>query len=124
MSLTLVLLAGFVQTKLQIDFRRKDFADEKVVAEELGTRQRQGVRTVLIKAVNVGSDLHFSSFYLFQGNLRFPVTKYTVNEIQQSPPAPPLIGVCVARDLPKVQAVYPGLQIQFTRAHFILWRVE
>ena len=122
--LTLVLLAGFVQTKLQIDFRRKNFVDEKVVAEALGVQQRQGVRTVLIKAVKVGSDLHFSSFYLFQGNLRFPVTKYTVDEIRQSPPAPPLIGVCVARDLPAVQAVYPDLQIQFARAQFILWRVE
>ena len=80
--------------------------------------------TVLIKAVKVGSDLHFSSFYLFQGNLRFPVTKYTVDELRQSPPGPPLIGVCVGRDLSAVQAVYPDLQIQFTRAQFIIWRVE
>jgi 4-amino-4-deoxy-L-arabinose transferase-like glycosyltransferase len=121
---TLLLLAGFIQTKLQIDYRRKNFVDEKRVAEELGRRQHEGVRTVLIKAVNVGNDLHFSSFYLFQGNLRFPVTKYAVDEFRRSPPAPPLIGVCVVRDLPAVQAVYPDLQIQFTRAQFILWRVE
>src|SRR5258708_3238721 len=81
-SLTLVLLAGFIQTKLQIDFRRKDFADEKVVAEELGVQQRQGMRTVLIKAVNAGSDFHFASFYLFYGQLRLRVTKYPVNENQ------------------------------------------
>lgn len=124
LALTLLLLAGFVQTKLQIDFRRRDFADEKFVAEKLGTLQRDGVPTVLIKAVEVGSDLHFDSFYLFHGNLRFPVEKYTVEELRQSPPPPLLIGACVARDFPVVQAVYPNVQMQFTRAQFILWRVE
>ncbi len=123
--LAIVLLAGFVQAKLQIDFRRqKNFADEKRIAEELGALQQPGLRTVLVKAVNVGSDLHFASFYLFHGNLRFPVERYTVDEIRQSPPSPPIIGVCVARDFPLVQAVYPGAKVEFTRAQFILWRVD
>jgi len=123
--LAILLLAGFVQTKLQIDFRRqKDFADEKRVAEELGTLQRPGLHTVLIKAVKVGSDLHFASFYLFHGNLHFPVEKYTVDEIRQSPPSPPIVGVCVTRDLPAVQAVYPSAKLQFTRNQFIIWSVD
>jgi hypothetical protein len=111
---------------LQIDFRRRNFADEKRVAEELGTLQREGTRIVLITKdeATVGSDLHFDSFYLFHGDLRFPVTKYTVHEIRRSPPPPPLIGVCVTRDFPVVQAVYHNVQIQFTRAQFILWRVD
>jgi 4-amino-4-deoxy-L-arabinose transferase-like glycosyltransferase len=122
--LAILLLGGFIQTKLQIDFRRqKDFTDEKRVAEELGTLQRPNLRTVLVKAVNVGSDLHFASFYLFHGNLRFPVEKYTVEEIRQLPPSPPMIGVCVARDFPAVQTAYPSAKVQFTRAQFIVWSV-
>jgi hypothetical protein len=78
---------------------------------------------VLVKAVNVGSDLHFASFYLFHGNLRFPVEKYTVEEIRQLPPSPPMIGVCVARDFPAVQTAYPSAKVQFTRAQFIVWSV-
>jgi 4-amino-4-deoxy-L-arabinose transferase-like glycosyltransferase len=123
--LAILLLAGFVQTKLRIDSRRqKNFADEKRVAEELGTLQRPGLRTVLIKAAKVGTDLHFASFYLFHGNLRWPVEKYTTEEFQQSPPRPPLLGVCVTRDFPAVQGVYPTVKVQFTRAQFILWRVD
>jgi len=122
--LAILLLAGFVQTKLQIDFRRQtDFTDEKRVAEELGTLQRRDVPTVLVKAVNLGTDLHFASFYLFHGNLRFPVSRFTVDEIRQSPPPPPTIGVCIARDFPVVQAVYPEVNIQFTRDQFIVWKV-
>ena len=120
--LAMLLFAGFVQTKLQIDFRRqKDFTDEKRVAEELGTLQRPDVPTVLVKAVNVGSDLHFASFYLFHGNLQFPVSRHAVGEIRQSPP--PTVGVCTAHDLPMVQAVYPEVKIQFTRDQFIVWKV-
>lgn len=123
--LALLLLAGFVQTKLQINFRRRiDFTDEKLVAEKLGALQQPGLRTVLVKAIKVGTDLHFASFYLFHGNLRFPVEKYTVEELRQSPPSPPLIGVCVTRDFPAVQAIYPSAKVQFTRAQFIIWRVD
>ena len=122
--LIVLLTAGFVQTKIQIDSRRKDVANEKRVAEELGALQREGTRTVLIREVATGTDLLFDSFYLFHGNLRFPVAKYKTGEIRQSPPSPPLVGVCIARDLPVVQEVYPNVRVQFTRAQFILWRVD
>ncbi len=123
--LAMLLLAGFVQAKLQIDFRRqKDFSDERLVAEKLGTLQQPSLRTVLVKAIKVGTDLHFASFYLFHGNLRFPVEKYSVDEIRQSPPSPPMIGVCVTRDFPAVQTVYPSAKVQFTRGQFLIWSVD
>jgi len=123
--LGVLLLAGFIQTKMQIDFRRrKDFSDEKLVAEQLGALQRPGLRIVLVKAIKVGSDLHFASFYLFHGNLRTPVEKYTVEEIRQSPPSAPLIGVCVTRDLPAVQAAYPTAKTEFRRGEFVVWSVD
>lgn len=99
-------------------------ANEKHVAEELGARQQQGTRMVLIKAIEVGRDLWFDSFYLFHGNLRFPVAKYTVDEIRHVRPEPPVLGVCVTRDFPVVREVYPNVRVQYTRAQFILWRVD
>lgn len=122
----LILLAveGLIQTDLQIRSRRKNLAAEKRVAEELGSRQQQGVRTILVKAMKVGNDLHFGSFYLFHGNLRYPITKLTVDEIRQSPPPPPLIGVCVERDLAAVRSSYPTVRVEFARAPFVIWRVE
>jgi len=123
--LAVLLLAGVVQTELQIYFRRqKDLGDEQVVAEKLGALQQPGLRTILVKAIKVGTDLHFASFYLFHGNMRYPVEKYTVDELRQSPPKPPLIGACVARDLPVVQNVYPDVKIQFTRGQFIVWSAD
>jgi 4-amino-4-deoxy-L-arabinose transferase-like glycosyltransferase len=121
-----LFLAGFVQTKLQLDYRCRDFADEKRVAEELGAMERDGTHMVLIREdeATVGRDLSFDSFYLFHGALRWPIAKYTVDEIRRLPPPPPLIGVCIERDFPVVQTLYPSVQIQFTRAQFILWRVE
>jgi 4-amino-4-deoxy-L-arabinose transferase-like glycosyltransferase len=122
--IAIILIAGLVQTELQIRYRRKNLGDEKQVAEELGRLQRDGVGIVLVKAIKVGSDLHFGSFYLFHGGLRFPITKCTVDQIRESPPRPPLIGVCVERDFPVVQSAYPAVQTQFTQAQFIVWRVE
>ncbi|HJT45897.1 MAG TPA: glycosyltransferase family 39 protein [Chthoniobacterales bacterium] len=123
--LAVLLLAGVVQTELQIYFRRqKDLGDEQVVAEKLGALQRPGLRTILVKAIKVGTDLHFASFYLFHGNMRYPVEKYTVDELRHSPPKPPLIGACVARDLPSVQDIYPGAKVDYTRAQFIIWTID
>jgi hypothetical protein len=70
-----------------------------------------------------GGDLLLDSFYLFHGNFRFPVAKYTVDEIRSNPPKPPLIGACVTRDFPVVQKMYSNVRVQLTRAQFVCWRV-
>jgi hypothetical protein len=140
--LAVILIAGVTQTEIQIYLRQKNarlqmnhgkirlrsaeknIADEKRVAEELGASQREGTKMILIKAVQGGGDLLYDSFYLFHGNLRSPVAKLTVDELRAAAPTPPVLGVCVARDFPVVQEVYPNVQTQFTRAQFILWRVD
>jgi hypothetical protein len=122
-ALIVLLSAGFVHAKIHIDRRQKDVADEKRIAEELGALQQAGTQTVLIKAIKPGGDLLWDSFYLFHGNFRFPVAKYTVDEIRSKPPKPPLIGACVARDFPVVQEMYPNVRVQLTRAQFVCWRV-
>ena len=123
-ALVVLLLAGFVHAKIHIDRRQKDVANEKRIAEELGALQQAGTQTVLIKAIKPGGDLLWDSFYLFHGNFRFPVAKYTVDEIRSNPPKPPLIGACVARDFPVVQEMYPNVRVQLTRAQFVCWRVD
>jgi len=97
---------------------------QKRVAEELGALQQPGTSIVLVKAIKGGSDLLYNSFYLFHRTLRFPVTKLTTDELHGARPAPPVLGVCVERDFPVVQEVYRNVQTQFTRAQFILWRVD
>ena len=110
--------------KIKLRTREKDIADEKRVAEELGALQQPDSKMVLVKTIKGGSDLLYDSFYLFHGNLRFPVTNLTVDELRGGPPPPPVIGVSVARDFPVVQQVYPKVQTQFSRAQFMLWRVD
>jgi 4-amino-4-deoxy-L-arabinose transferase-like glycosyltransferase len=113
-----------VHGKLELNIGEKNVADEKRVAEQLGALQRGDTKTVLIKAAQDGSDLLYDSFYLFHGNLRFPVVKLTVEGLRRNPPAPPVLGVCVQGDFPVVQEVYPNVKVEFTRAQFILWRVN
>ncbi len=141
-ALAILLIAGAVQTKIEINHLEgkddrndrintlipalvvpKDMTDEKAIAEKLGTLQRDGAKIVLVKAKKPGADLLWDSFYLFHGNLRTPVTKYTVDEIRANPPQSPLIGVCVARDLPFIRQLYPTLQVELVRAQFTCWQV-
>jgi 4-amino-4-deoxy-L-arabinose transferase-like glycosyltransferase len=119
-----LLLEGFVQTKLNILYNRKDVAIEKRVAEELGALQEERTRMVLINARDEGASLLYNSFYLFHGNLRFPVTKFTADQIRRSPPPPPVLGVCIDRDFTAVHEVYSNPRVQFTLGQFIIWRAD
>jgi 4-amino-4-deoxy-L-arabinose transferase-like glycosyltransferase len=121
-GLAVILFAGFVHSELQIILRQKDLAEEKLIAEKLGELQQAGTKTVLIKATT-GSDLMWDSFYLFHGNFRYPVAKYTVDEIRSNSPKPPVIGACVARDFPVIGVVYPNVRVELTRGQFTCWQV-
>ena len=122
-ALAILLTAGFVHAKIHIDNRRRNVADEKVIAEKLGELQQAGARTVLIKAIVPGDDLLWESFYLFYGNFRFPVIQLTTDEIRARRPKPPLSGACVGRDFPVVKELYPNVQVQLRRAQFVCWSV-
>ena len=135
-------ICGLIQTKIEIDHLEgkddrgdkinawipsltvpRDVTDEKLIAEKLGTLQGDGTKIVLVKAKRPGADLLWDSFYLFHGKLRSSVSKYTVDEIRSNPPQAPLIGVCVARDLPVLQQLYPNLRTELVRAQFVCWEV-
>jgi hypothetical protein len=121
-ALVVLLTAGFVHAKIHIDGRRKNVADEKVVAEKLGDLQKPGTKIVLVEAIHLGGDLMWDSFYLFHGNFRFSLERYTVDKIRRDPPKPPLIGVCVTRDFPSIKELYPNVQVELSRAQFICWQ--
>ncbi|HYR21848.1 MAG TPA: phospholipid carrier-dependent glycosyltransferase [Chthoniobacterales bacterium] len=139
-ALAVLLFAGFAEAKIQINHLEgkddrgdkinvwipalivpRDVTDEKLIAEKLGTFQGDGTKIVLVKAKKPGADLLWDSFYLFHGKLRSSVSKYTVDEIRSNPPPAPLIGVCVARDLPVLQQLYPNLRTELVRAQFVCW---
>src|SRR5262249_34407280 len=141
-AVTVLFICGLGQTRIEINHLEgkddrgdvvnslipalivpRDVTDEKLIAEKLGTLQRAGTKIVLLKSKKPGADLLWDSFYLFHGNLRSPVTKYTVDEIRSNPLQPPLIGVCVARDLPVLQQLYPNLRTELVRAQFVCWEV-
>jgi 4-amino-4-deoxy-L-arabinose transferase-like glycosyltransferase len=140
--LALMLIASLTQAATEIHLRQRNTSvhivngqiqlrdeqtsvlNEKRIAEELGSLQQPGAKIVLVKAIKTGNDLLYDSFYLFHGNLRFPVTKLTVDALRAAPQTAPVLGVCVARDFPVVQEAYPHVQTQFTRAQFVLWRVD
>jgi hypothetical protein len=140
--LALMLITGLTQTEIQFYLRQRNAAgkmingkikvrvaeknipDGKRVAEELGVLQREGTKIVLIKALHPRGDLSNEWFFLFYGNLRFPVVRLTVDELRGAPPAPPVLGVCVMQDFPLVREVYGNVKMQFARAQFVLWQVH
>ena len=140
--LALILIAGLAQSQIQIYLRQrnawgkmvqgelklrvpeKNIPEAKRVAEELGALQREDTKIVLIKPSQPEGDLRYDSFFLFHGNLRFPVAKLRVGELRGASPSAPVLGVCVVRDFPVVQEAYPQVQTLFTRAQFIVWRVD
>lgn len=122
-ALGILLTAGFIHAEIHINNRRRDVADEKAIAEKLGELQAAGTKTILIKAIKPGNDLLWESFYLFHGNLRFPVIKLTTDQIRANPPKPPTIGACISRDFSVVKELYPNVQVELARAQFICWRV-
>jgi 4-amino-4-deoxy-L-arabinose transferase-like glycosyltransferase len=123
LGLLVLLMAGFVHSKIVIDSRRRNVADEKLIAEKLAALQNRESKIVLIRAIVPGNDLMWDSFYLFHGNLRFPVNDFTVDQIRENPPKPPIIGACIARDFPVVKGLYPNVKIALTSAQFICWQV-
>lgn len=139
---TVLLFAGFAETKIEINHLEgkpdgndpinrllpflavpKDVTDEQAIARELGSLQRPQTAIVLVESKIPGADLLWDSFYLFHGNLKSPVTDYTLDELKTVRPHPPLLGVCVARDFPGIQQLYSEVQVRLPRLKYICWQV-
>ena len=118
--ITVLAMAGIVIAQCIINHDRLDLSDEVRMARELGARQAPTKRLLIVEGRN---RLQREEFYLFYGDLKFPLTNFTLAQICQSPPVPPLLGICHIRDLPIIQKQFPGLQIQSAIGQFVCWEV-
>ena len=119
----LFFVVDVVEAKLKIDSRRKDAADEQLVAEKLGAIQRPGVKTAIIGAGESNGVL-YQSFYLFHGNLHYPVASCSSVQGGRDLPDAPAVGVCASRELPLLREKYRNLVVVFERGPFICWRAD
>lgn len=117
-----MFIAGFVQAKLEINHRRKEPADQIEIAQQLGSLQRPDTHTVIVRLS--GGSVLYDSFYLFYGDLHFPVTKLSPDQLSLASPPRPAIGVCAAANLPLVRQKYGDVDVALQRGDFICWRAE
>ena len=118
------VLGGFIQSEIKLRHRGADVSREQRVARELGAFQNAETSMILVKNPGMNPGLRSSAFYLFHGALRFPLKRYSIDKFQKAPPQRPAIGVCVDRDFPAVQSIYPDARPFFTLDYFICWRTD
>jgi len=112
---------GWEVSRRIIDNRRKDHSAQLRVAEELGRQQNAETQLVV-----VDPDKHLlpEPFFLFYGDLRFPVTLVFVADLPQTKLQTPAAGVCAVRDLPLLQSKFPNLSIARRSGEFVCWNAR
>ncbi len=119
----LFVLGSFVQAEIKMHHHGPDASVEKRIAHKLGEIQHAGVATLLVsEGAPVKRTLRSNGFYLFHGALRFPLERFSLDKLRKASPPRPVIGVCVARDFPAIQSVYPEAEIVSALDPFICWR--
>lgn len=118
----LFVLIDRVQGQVQVALRRNTVPGQLRIAEDLGARQEAGIPIFVIRP-DLGREVIYQLFYLFYGNLRFPVIKLSPEEFRETSPPIPAMGICAARDLPLLREKYGDVIIQQQRDETIFWRV-
>lgn len=119
----LFVLGGFVQAEIKMHHRGPDPSREQQVAQKLGELQHAGVSTLLVsEGPSAKRTLRSTPFYLFHGALRFPLQRFSLDNLRRQPPSRPVVGVCDIRDFPAIQNVYPEVEIAFALDQFTCWR--
>jgi 4-amino-4-deoxy-L-arabinose transferase-like glycosyltransferase len=113
--------AGLEVSRHVIDRRRKDHSAQRRVAEELGRLQEPNLQLVV-----VDPDKHVlpEQFFLFYGELRFPVTLVFAADLPRTKLQTPAAGVCAVRDLPLLQSKFPNLSIARRSGEFVCWNAR
>jgi hypothetical protein len=119
--IAILCCSGLVIARWIINNDRLDLADEAQMARELGARQMAGKHLVIVEG---NHSLQREEFYLFYGDLKFPVRNLTVAQLQENPPSRPLLGVSHARDLPRVKENFPDLLIQSAAGKLVCWEAD
>ena len=105
-----------------VEGRRRDYSQEKLIAEKLGRLQQSEGRQIVILEPNKG--VLPEQFYLFYGNLRGPVETWSVAKMRETRPARSAIGVCNIRDFGAVGESYHDVTIELAQGQFICWRAN
>jgi 4-amino-4-deoxy-L-arabinose transferase-like glycosyltransferase len=117
-----MFIAGFIQAKLEIDHRRKEPADQIEIAQQIGSLQKPDTHTVIVRFS--GGSVLYDSFYLFYGDLHYPVTKLSPDQLRVASLPRPAIGVCAAENLPLVREKYGDVDVALQRGDFICWQAK
>jgi 4-amino-4-deoxy-L-arabinose transferase-like glycosyltransferase len=118
----LVLSAAGLEVSRQfIERRRKDYSAQRRVAEELGRLQKPNVQLVV---VDPNRHVLREPFFLFYGELRFPVIGVPAADLAGTKLQTPAAGVCAVRDLPLLQSKFPNLTIALRSGEFVCWNVR
>ena len=105
-----------------VEGRRQDHSQQKLIAEKLGTLQQgDGTQIVILEPDN---GVLPEQFYLFYGNLRLPVERWSIAKMREARPSHPAIGVCNIQDLDAVRENYRDVTIEMTQGQFICWRAN
>ena len=105
-----------------VEGRRQDHSQQKLIAEKLGMLQQgDGAQIVILEPDN---GVLPEQFYLFYGNLRSPVERWSVAKMREAHPSHPAIGVCNIRDLDAVRENYRDVTIEMTQGQFVCWRAN
>jgi 4-amino-4-deoxy-L-arabinose transferase-like glycosyltransferase len=119
---TALVIGGVIQSQTKIRSRQQNATAETRMAEELGRQQNENATILLIKSSNQNDrELLYTHFYLFYGNLRYPVERQTLSQVQQSPPHLPATGVCLARDFPIIRGLLPEAKVVRREGKFVCW---
>ena len=126
LAVLILAMEGWVVTQLSINHDRKDhwkygvrqdISAHAQIARQLATRQNTPRRLVVVEADN---HMLPEEFYLFYGDLNSHLANYTIDQIRQAPPAPPLVGISTTEDLLLIQKNFrPARSIDTPRTRLL-----
>jgi len=115
-----LFFAGIVESVIVLRGRRHDVTNELKIARRLHDLEKPGVSTLVIRTHF--KEVGYATFYLFYGELRFPVTELMSEEITKAKITPPAIGVSTERDFQVLREKLPKAVIDLQSADLVCWR--
>ena len=118
----LLIVGGFVQAAIKMHHRAAEPVAELRAAQRLGQLQSPDTRMILLDGAGKNRQLRSIAFYLFHGNLRFPIRRRSFEELGEEGLEKPPIGVCTTRDLPRLLSIYPNATTEKLEGSIVCWR--
>lgn len=117
-----LIAGGFVQAAVKMHHRGPNYANEREVAQALRGMQSSDSVTLLVDAAGKKRALRSVAFYLFHGDLLFPVKRRPLNELANEHLTRPFNGVCLTKDFARLREALPGAVAEREFDQFTCWR--